>query len=437
VYYDDSRDVYVKVWDEDYVRASNLKLIETQDFFGTMIPHFRGLIKKDSIIRGYVMKAAIPAPQHYDFLLNELKYRTKHTNIFLNDFCEQHCYEFEGNPCLIDLEGIWLLDEYQKIVEHCNAVEKPKGNFIVDLNYKKFVDALYKYVPISLLYFLQCELHKGKGGKEIPLLDYKLDTVNDVVNYWNDKTIAETLPKLKPHNWQYFNCMLSEFRHNVEDHHDRKNENMTLEYYTSLQPMDDISIMDYLSTVPCEFHDGFIKHSVHRAYAMIGRLINNKCYIPFYMDRNEVFSKKINLPIHNLNHLLSILELPAEEFTIVQSGILALMGVRGNDDLDIVISSKLKKTLDARLKGVEIMADHKKFRVFGCKDDDDLIYNYSQYISGIKFAQPRFYFSRKNKTSLRDQADWEYMQSFFYHHSHLTYPYRIFSKKEWGYDFVM
>ena len=37
----------------------------------------------------------------------------------------------------------------------------------------------------------------------------------------------------------------------------------------------------------------------------------------------------------------------------------------------------------------------------------------------------------------RDKNDWEYMKSFFYHNSHLTYPYRIFSKEEWGYNFVM
>ena len=35
-----------------------------------------------------------------------------------------------------------------------------------------------------------------------------------------------------------------------------------------------------------------------------------------------------------------------------------------DDDLDIVISSKLKKTLNRYLDGVELMIDNKKFRVF-------------------------------------------------------------------------
>ena len=150
----------------------------------------------------------------------------------------------------------------------------------------------------------------------------------------------------------------------------------------------------YLQKVPVDFDEYFIKHSVHRTYAMIGRLINGKPYIPFYMFVNKVYHSKS--PIDNVNYISSVIGLPAGEFTIVQSGILALMCIRQNDDLDIVISSKLKNTLNETLHGVELMTNHNKFKVFGCVDDDDLVYNYSKFVNGVKFAQPRFYFSRNS-----------------------------------------
>ena len=251
VYYDESENIYVKIWDDDYVRRSNLKLAFDFNFFDDLIPHFQGLIIHDNIIRVYVTKEAVKAEKHYGYLLDKLAKKTVKYNIFLNDFCLQHCYEFEGKPCLIDLEGVWLVDDYKSLVEHHKNVENPKGNFIVDSNYKKVVEYLYSYVPISLQYFMQCNLHKGGGGKEIPSLNHKLDTVGDVINYWTKEKIDETLPTLKPENWQYFNCMLSEFRQGVEDHHKRKNENMTLEYYQSLPMMTDEEIKTYLQEVPC------------------------------------------------------------------------------------------------------------------------------------------------------------------------------------------
>jgi len=432
-YYDEVNKIYIKIWAEDYVRKDNLNLIDF-NFFNGLIPNFLGFIEHNNITRGYVTREAIENKKTYKYLLSKLIENTKKFGVFLNDFCEGHCYEFEGKPCLIDIEGVWFIDDYKDLVEHHIKVENPTGPpFVVDSNYKSVVDYLYKYVPISLQYFLRCDLHKGRGGKEIPLLDYKLDTVLDVVNYWNEERINETLPTLKPVNWQYFNCMLAEFRHNVENHHVRRNENMTLEYYNSLPKMSDEEIRNYLIEVPCEFDEYFIKHSVHRAYAMMGRLINGKPYIPFYMDIDKVHINTTTLD--NINYISSLIDISTDEFTIVQSGILALMGVRQNDDLDIVVSSKLKKNI-SNLKGIEYMLDHPKFRVFGCESDDDLVYKYSKKIGGVKFAQPRFYFSRKNKNSERDISDWEQMKLFFNHGSHLTYPYRKFTEKEWGIEYV-
>ncbi len=50
----------------------------------------------------------------------------------------------------------------------------------------------------------------------------------------------------------------------------------------------------------------------------------------------------------------------------MQSGILALMGIRQNGDLDVVVSTKLKNKLSEIPDGVEVMSDRDKFKVFGC-----------------------------------------------------------------------
>ena len=128
------------------------------------------------------------------------------------------------------------------------------------------------------------ELAMGGGGKEIIKQNGKLKYVKDVIEFFTDKTNLENVKtELTPSNWQYFNCMMAEFKHNVADHHELGWENLTKEYFESLEDMTDEEIANTLFSNPVEFENGFIKHSYHRACAMIGRLINDKKYIPFYI----------------------------------------------------------------------------------------------------------------------------------------------------------
>ena len=210
-----------------------------------------------------------------------------------------------------------------------------------------------KFEPISLEYFLNMELAMGGEGKLIMKNNGELKTIRDVVNYFSDpKNLENTKKKLKPANWQYFNCMLAEFRHNVADHHALGWENMTKEYYESLPPMSDSEIEHFLKTVPIEFHNGFVKHSYHRACSMIGRLINGKSYIPFYMEKSQIYQNPTKHDgIHRIKPLTSNIKflrvldemgIDRDEYCLAQSSILSVMGIRNNDDLDIIISSKLR-----------------------------------------------------------------------------------------------
>lgn len=308
-----------------------------------------------------------------------------------------------------------------------------------------------KYSPISLDYFLNMELSPGGGGKEIIKQNNTLKTVRDVVNFYSISSNLEFSEKqITPQNGQYFNCMVAEFRHNTGDHHKIGWKNMTMDYYNSLSPMSDNEIEISLQNNPVEFDNGFIRHSYHRACAMIGRLISGKSYIPFYMEEQYMYDnfksddgRQRILPLISRINGLDKVNIPAGDFTITQSGILSLMGIRQNDDVDIIISSNARYQLFGgnrnfiRLDNVEIFEPNKsKFNLFGAHGDDDLINNYSFQIGGYNFLEPRFYFSRKNKKTERDLKDWEGIRRFFDEKSHLGYPFSNLNEIQWGVQYI-
>ena len=304
-----------------------------------------------------------------------------------------------------------------------------------------------QYSPINLEYFLNMELQDGGGGKEICHQNGKLRKVRDIVNYWKvGNRIAETKLTLNPSNWQYFNCMIAEFRHNVKNHHDLGWENMTEEYYNTLTPMSDIEIQQFLEQNPVEFDNGFIRHNYHRACAMIGRLIQNKPYIPFYMKTEQIYNeprKKDNIhrvkPLTNKIKLLEEMDkrgISRDDYCLTQSSILSIMDIRDNDDLDIIISSKLRNQNIQFPPGVDVFdANRGKFNYFGAKGDDDILKNYCITINGYKFLEPRFYFARKNRTTERDINDWNLIKLFFDNNNHKGYPFN-FDFYKWGVNYV-
>ena len=307
------------------------------------------------------------------------------------------------------------------------------------------------YQPISLHYFLNMEFAGGSGGKEIITKDLSLRTVKDVLEYYsNSKNLDVERANLNPDNCQYFNSMTAQFRKGVADHHVVGWDKMSEDYYSNLELMNDVELQSFLKNNPVEFENGFIKHSYHRACAMIGRLISGKEYIPFYMNQNQIYNEarkndgkhRVKPLIRNLKGMSEI-SIPKEEFTICQSGVLALMGIRQNDDIDVIISSEARDQLFngntnfIREGGVEIFEPNRgKFRYFDAQGDDDLIENYSFNVDGYNFLEPRFYFSRKNKDTARDKSDWQGIQHFFELGGHKGYPFNQLSDEQWGLDYI-
>ena len=244
--------------------------------------------------------------------------------------------------------------------------------------------------------------------------------------------------------------MVGEFRKNVADHHELGWDKMTEDYYNSLEMMSDEEIELFLKQNPVEFDNGFVRHSYHRACAMIGRLINGKKYIPFYMKREQIYNEprkkdgiQRRFPLFNNVKCLKLVDelgIPRGEFTICQSGILALMGIRKNEDIDIIISSKIRKELFngeesfMRLpNGIEIFEKGKgKFMHFGASNDDELINNFSFNVDGINFLEPRFYFRRKRKDREKDKKDWKGIANFIKMEGQKGYPWNKLNEEQWG-----
>ena len=308
-----------------------------------------------------------------------------------------------------------------------------------------------EYQPISLEYFLNMEFAGGGGGKEIITQNQTLKTVKDVYIFYSVPGNVQTVRnKLNSKNWQYFNSMFAEFRKNVASHHDLGWDMMTEEYYSNLELMNDKELEIFLKNNPMEFDNGFIKHGYHRACSMIGRLISGKKYIPFYMKKSQIYDEsrehdglhRAKPLTHNIKGLLDI-SIPNGEFTICQSGVLALMGIRQNDDIDVIISTEARNQIFSgdtnfiRENGVEIFEPNRgKFRIFDAQGDDDLIENYSFTVNGYNFLEPRFYFSRKNKHTDRDKVDWDGIKRFFESGSHKGYPFNKLTEEQWGVQYI-
>jgi len=487
---------FVKVWDEDYIRANTLPSAFASGFYdSTIVPNFVGMIyDENNTCRGYITKECTQLWKREDSLEQDLvrltdksdhyieemftkvKLKTLQSRHFAYDFCENHTYEFEGKPTLIDLEGVYPIEYYEDLNQHhyntytrANAgdrvdgdyLESPKffSNFMAQKNYEHFVKNLLATAPINLEYFLNMDLQQGSGGKEIIHNDKTLKTVREVIEYFSDdNNVKETEKKVNKDNHQYWNGMWAEFRINVEDHHKRGWSNMTKEYYDSLEPMTDEEIRVALVDDPVNFFGGFLKHGYHRAVAMIGRLINGKSYIPFYMPAREVFKGNVENPLRYINYLemMDIMGFPKEEYAICNSAILAVMGVDArknkNGDLDLVFSSKLRKQIED--ENIELPKeihpfgkDSGKFRFFGCEDDDDLVYNYSVNIGGYNFAEPRFYFSRmhmvkpsahrsleENRKIKQDGKDG--VDKFIEMKSYKGFPFDKITQEQWGFDLI-
>ena len=394
-------------------------------------PENNGLARTTVVFRRHNESDVI---KNSDAWWEEMKYGSRRDQISFNYVSWKHNLKFNYIQEDIDDNPYFL---YMKKWRQIKRKEK-RNSYI-------------EYQPISLEYFLNMKFAGGGGGKEIITQNETLRSVEDVYTFFStDDNLQSIRNTLNPKNWQYFNSMTAEFRKNVASHHELGWDKMTEKYYASLELMSDEELKIFLKNNPVEFDNGFIKHSYHRACAMIGRLISGKEYLPFYMKKDDIYNNprkhdgrhRVKPLIENVK-CISDIQIPTGDFTICQSGILALMDIRQNDDIDIIISSEARKQLFdgtkdmITLNNVEIFAENRgKFRIFDAQGDDDLIKNYSFTVNGYNFLEPRFYFSRKNKHTDRDKSDWNGIRTFFQMRNYMGYPFNKLSLEQWGIEYI-
>ena len=122
---------------------------------------------------------------------------------------------------------------------------------------------------------------------------------------------------------------------------------------------------------------------------------------------------------------LKDLNLPTSEFSLVNSSWLSILDIRQNGDLDVLISSKLRKYL---FPNKDINKHHglkyyfeKRIRfypansiygeMYNAINVDDAIYNFSIKIGGVNFIQPRFYLMYKK---IRLQKNYKLLKKTFF-----------------------
>lgn len=151
----------------------------------------------------------------------------------------------------------------------------------------------------------------------------------------------------------------------------------------------------------------------------------------------------MNYEIKHLDKLLK-LGIPKDKFTLIQSALFPIMGIRQNGDLDFILESSLVpiyKEKILKIKGLNIKINNDNYKQFGCSGDDDLIKNHSMEINGLRFCHFKFYNRilrnrsyrvRREKKIKYGFCDYEKLKIFFETNKHLEYPFADISISTWG-----
>ncbi len=150
--------------------------------------------------------------------------------------------------------------------------------------------------------------------------------------------------------------------------------------------------------------------------------------------------------ISSLNHIQGLLDasLPADEYVVINSAWLTIMGLRANGDLDLIISSRLRAShfpdapldLSFGLPGpyerrVRVHADNGPYsKLPGIGSSDDVIYQHHLEFEGLPFVTPRLYFLYKQVRLAEMQRRISVLPLLLRHPYGSTYRRKIFSKRD-------
>jgi hypothetical protein len=210
---------------------------------------------------------------------------------------------------------------FKKIQLRINTVIKRIRLFTLKRNLgEKFIDTQKQYT-LNKKTFLNLNIESRKSpswivrGKHLNLVtdNGKNIKINDIVKHFaesknfssamsqvKETTLNEVIDESISHSkyfWHNGNnyfiySMYYQFKHDVLPYKDandylKNKSNINLyskDYFESLENMSDFEIETFLRAHPIEITDNCITSGKHRVFAMIGRLISDKKYIPFIAE---------------------------------------------------------------------------------------------------------------------------------------------------------
>jgi hypothetical protein len=129
-------DLYLKLWNPAYFRCATIvRGIEAGFFDQATTPALVGVITHKGVCRGYIMRRCTYHRKIEAAFQHLIRQRTRQTGLFLLQYCPHHIMRYGGRYSLVDLEGIYPLQELPVIVYY--------GTRFQDCDYARFVYQLY------------------------------------------------------------------------------------------------------------------------------------------------------------------------------------------------------------------------------------------------------------------------------------------------------
>ena len=139
IFHDEKNKLYYKIWNDTYVRRDNIiDGVESNFYNKTICPGLNGIIVFNGICRGYIMEEMKPYTLSTKQFYETICHYTLNSKHFFHDYSDSHIYDYKGQPCLIDLDGIHHISELQEFLDR-----KWHGSF-TNNSYKKFVCNIVK-----------------------------------------------------------------------------------------------------------------------------------------------------------------------------------------------------------------------------------------------------------------------------------------------------
>ncbi len=131
VIHDEEKDLYYKIFDDDYCRRENFERALRLGFFDGLAPALHSVIVHPELndeIVGYATEAGTPLGTEFDEIPKEFYEkvldRAKETKMFFYDLVASNVIRTkDGELSLIDLESVYDLDELYTISKHSAKVK--------------------------------------------------------------------------------------------------------------------------------------------------------------------------------------------------------------------------------------------------------------------------------------------------------------------------